>query len=154
MRRKLLQLNNQERLLWGIFIALLVFVGIFTYVNRSIFQAGSTKRLIFIATTTPIPTPTPRPSPTPTPTPTATPTQSTTATANPTPTPTASPSSTQNLATSPSPSSSSAPSSSQSPTSPGHGQGSRDVAEPLYYVLIVIALMITGTGVIFLFKKP
>lgn len=65
MRRKLLQLNNQERLLWGIFIALLVFVGIFTYVNRSIFQAGSTKRLIFIATTTPIPTPTPTPTPRP-----------------------------------------------------------------------------------------
>jgi peptidoglycan/xylan/chitin deacetylase (PgdA/CDA1 family) len=77
VRQKLLapnshfRLNKQERLLWVIFIALLIFVGIFTYFNRWVFLGGGIKKesvsklgqLLNIPTPTPAPTPTPTPKP-------------------------------------------------------------------------------------------
>ena len=66
MRQKLLQQNS---LLWVIFFTLLIFVAIFTYLNRSVFQSPNKKlfpdkfgRLL-------VPTPTPSPTPSPTPKP-------------------------------------------------------------------------------------
>ena len=68
MRQKLLQQSN---FLWVIFFALFVFVAIFTYLNRSVFQTSNAKKSFpdkfsaLLSKPTPISTPTPTPTPRP-----------------------------------------------------------------------------------------
>lgn len=65
MKFERLRRPQQSEILWIVFIVLAIFVGIYAFINRSIFESPVKREVKLVTAPTPVPTPTPTPTPRP-----------------------------------------------------------------------------------------